>query len=312
MGDVLTLYRGDGLTRARQWAELDEPERRRRSVRACRDRDATQLWDLLEAHLILTGSAGSHISEHTKAAYKRGLVVLLEAWAGVNLLRPPKSAAALWIRSQEAQGLAPATIQVRLAGARALYRALRWAGALDGDPLADVRPAKDPTPAWEKRQPCSETELTRMLAVAGPVDRALIALGSQAGLRIAEILGLKWSEVELSAGRLIVAKGKGGRKRSVPISGTLRAALSDLPQRFGYVIPFRSAVHARHRIRVVCQAAGTEYRAAHSLRHAVGARVLKASDLQTVAEILGHSSLDTARRYSHFNDDKLKALVSEW
>ena len=56
---------------------------------------------------------------------------------------------------------------MNVAAARALYAALRWSGASEADPFSDVKPAKDLTPAWEKREAYSHSELELLLKVMG-------------------------------------------------------------------------------------------------------------------------------------------------
>lgn len=55
--------------------------------------------------------------------------------------------------------LKPASVGVKLAAAKAFYAALRWSGATDTAPFADVRAAVDKTPAWEKRDAYTRTEV---------------------------------------------------------------------------------------------------------------------------------------------------------
>lgn len=40
-----------------------------------------------------------------------------------------------------------------------LYAALRWSGATDAAPFADVKVATDKTPSWEKREAYTQTEV---------------------------------------------------------------------------------------------------------------------------------------------------------
>ena len=131
--------RGDDKTslvvRAGRWASLSEEDRRRRAVEATAARDVAALWSLTEAWLTLYGPSGAKVSVNTLQAYERGVRVLVEAWAGENLLRPARDAGALWLRGLEGEGLSAATVRVRLAAAKALYKALRWGGGHQGRPL---------------------------------------------------------------------------------------------------------------------------------------------------------------------------------
>jgi len=277
---------GDAIQQAEAWKELPPGERRRRAVEACMAHDAAALWRLTEVWTTLHGRAGALVSPHTRKNYRHGVETLVAAWGRENLLRPARDAAALWLRQLEAQGLKPATVQIRLAAARALYGALRWARATDVDPFDGVRVAADPTPAWEKRAPYSAAEFDALLAVAQGEDRALVLLAGHGGLRVSECLELEWTDVELPQRRLVVVKGKGGKRRTVPLSGTLLAALRALrpADGRGYVLPYRSelprarADQAPGRGRAAPRRRGGGHplprhpRAAPHLRHAPGAR----------------------------------------
>ncbi len=102
------------LERTRDLATMSEPELRRLAAEAARDRDAEALWALTEAHLTLHGFAGSRVSLHTLAAYRRGLNDLLGAWQGENLLRPRRNAGVVYVRELEGR-LKPASVGVKLA-----------------------------------------------------------------------------------------------------------------------------------------------------------------------------------------------------
>lgn len=135
----------------------------------------------------------------------------------------------MYIRSLETAGLAPSSVRGNLAAARALFRALRWAGATVLDPFSDARPKKDKTAAWDKRQPYSDEEVQTLLRMASPRDRTLILLCAHGGLRIEEALGLTWEEVDLAGGAITVRRGKGGKSRRVTMTHSLLAALQALP-----------------------------------------------------------------------------------
>jgi len=164
----------------------------------------------------------------------------------------------------ESVGLSASTLRTRRAAARALYAALRWAGAVELDPFADTHPATDPTPAWEKRQPYSAAEVEALLAAAGPADRALLLLAAHEGLRVSECLALCWEDVALASGTLVVRSGKGGKQRRVLLSRTAIAALAVLRDArardgaggaggaTGHVLPYRSDQRARERLAALC------------------------------------------------------------
>lgn len=326
VGALVLHTGGDPLDRAAAWTNLPPDERRRRAVAACHAHDATILWDLTQAWITLHGAAGAMASYHTRRTYRAGVMALLAFWQSENVLHPSPDAGALWLRHLEAagghdkegkpKGLAPATVTVRLAAARALYSALRWARATTDDPFRDLRAARDPTEPWEKRIPYSPEEIEALLAVAGDEDRVLVLLGAHAGLRVAECLALTWADVALPGRTLTVQKGKGGKKRTVALSGSLVRALRHVRPRHatGYVLPYRSDWSARHRLATLAEAAEVPYRGVHALRHACGTRLVKEThgDLEAAARLLGHSSIETTRVYAKWSDEGLRKTLGRW
>ena len=302
------------VERTRELATLSEDDLRRFAAEAARDRDASALWALTEAHLTLHGSAGSRVSGHTLTAYKRALEVLLAEWQGENLLRPGRNAGVLWIRDLEAR-YKPATVRVYLAGAKALYAALRWSGATDTAPFADVKAAVDRTPAWERREAYTQTEVSWLERVSDGATLLIVLLGAHAGLRVSEMTALRWENVNLSEGVLRVIEGKGGKTARVYLTPTLVQALETTPleQRTGFVLPCRSQQAVYGRLEVACRQARVTFKGVHALRHASGTRLREETgDLALVADHLRHSSLDTARGYAKANNVQLKRALGEW
>ncbi len=303
------------MTHLESWTE--PTERRRRAVAAASERDAGELWSLTRAYATLHGDAGAKGSDHTERAYEKGVRDLVAAWEGENLVRPDRDAAALWVRKLEETGRSASTIRVRLAAARMLYRALRWAGVTEVAPFEGVRPARDATAPWDKRQPYSENELERLLQNAETVDRALLLLGAHAGLRVSEATALEWRDVDLPSYMLTVRAGKGGKAGRVVMSKSLVKVLVDLKKAGGTSgerpLPF-GPTRARQRVEALSRRAGVPYRGVHALRHYAGTRAARehGGNLEPVARHLRHSNLETSRIYAKWSDETLKRSVGEW
>jgi integrase/recombinase XerC len=188
--------------------------------------DATTLWSLTEAWLRSFSPAGAAVSPATIRSYRTGVRVLLEAWRQQDLLHPDPDAATAYLRQLERRGLAPVTIQARLAAARGLYAGLRWCGAVPADPFVACHAPRDITPAWEKRMPYADDEVAALLhAATDPGDRVLVLLGAHAGLRAQECTDLRWADVHVAWRDLVVRRSKGGKQRVVALSASLRQAL---------------------------------------------------------------------------------------
>ncbi|HVC82339.1 MAG TPA: site-specific integrase [Chloroflexota bacterium] len=251
------------------------------------------------------------MSVHTRRAYAIGIRMLVADWRDEDLLHPSQDAALKWLRHLERAGAwrqdgtvgpaTPSTVRVRLAAGRALYRALRWAGATSADPFQDLRAAPEPTPAWEKSRPYSEADVAALFAAANPRDQAIVLLGAHAGLRVAEMCGLYGRDLDPARGRLVVRSEIADRQREVAMSPSLIRTLD----RLGWVAdrPLLGLTDSgvRKRLLRLCARAGVPYRGAHALRHAAGTRVLRGGgSLRDAARHLGHGNLETARVYARW------------
>jgi len=77
MGYDLTVYTFDLQHRAERVAQLQPDELRRKAVRAASEKDAGELWSIVESYLVTRGARGSRVSRHTLQSYRQGLQVLL-------------------------------------------------------------------------------------------------------------------------------------------------------------------------------------------------------------------------------------------
>ena len=154
----------------------------------------------------------------------------------------------------------------------------------------------------------------------GTRDECLVKLLLNTGIRVEEAVALRWSDIQIRerSGTLIVRKGKGRKQRSIPLNAEARAALSELR----YIAPNRApeVLHGQRgplSIRGV-QAALARYGALakipectpHVLRHSFGKNLADAgTPIQVIADLMGHESLETTRRYVQPGHDDLAAAV---
>ncbi len=322
---ALVRYEGLGLDRARGWVEMPRDERRRRAMAAAQTQDVPALLSLAESWLLLYGRRKKQTSPLTVSAYRQGIMALVEAWRGTDLLKADSDAASLWLESltgRDGKKDAAASTRVRYrAAGRALYSALRWANATSANPFADANIAPDSTPAHEKRAPYTPADVARLVAVATGDDLALALLGAHAGLRVAEGLALRYQDIDIAASTLTVTAGKGGKRRTVTMSPSLARALDDLGdtgervvgERSGYVLPYGSAVSARRRLALLCARAGVTYRGIHALRHSAGTRLYSQTGrLEDAQRHLGHASISTTQVYAHWSDERVKTALTSW
>ena len=329
---TLAPYQGDLLARSREWTNLHDEELRRRAVRAAADKDVAALVSLATAYLAHQGGSGVLTSPRTVEAYALGTRQFAEyaTAQALSLLRPGRHDAQGYINHLLAAGRKPAGVQLKVAAAGCLYRALRWAGATDADPFRDTRVPRDRTPGIVKRPPYTEDELADVLEHADVHARFLLFLTAHAGLRISEALALEWSDLDEAARRLHVRSGKGRKGRVVAMSTSLARAARHYRGLYGPGGPehtdgkrttpgdrlfrYGHPMTARHHVGKAFALAGVDFRGFHPGRKYAGTRLLRQiKDFGRVAAHLGHESVDTTRRgYAQLAADDLKDDLAGW
>lgn len=156
-------------------------------------------------------------------------------------------------------------------------------------------------------------------------DRAIALLPLYAGTRIAEIAALDVTDVRLSARKGTVhLVGKGEKSRDVPLHATLREALAawlaERPSKPGADSPalFTSGRGTRMTtdaladvIAAIVKAASLDdHVTSHVLRHTFGTELTRSGvDIVTVAELMGHASLETTRLYTRPGAEDMQRAV---
>ncbi|MCC6226087.1 MAG: tyrosine recombinase XerD [Microthrixaceae bacterium] len=234
-----------------------------------------------------------------------------------------------YVAALQGSGLAPATVARAVVVARALHRFLAVEGMAADDPSAAV-----PTPQQRGAIPKALEEATveRLLGSIGgdrPVDvrdRAMLEVLYGCGLRISELVGLGFGDVDLDH-RVIRVLGKGSKERIVPVGGAARRALEcwlDEGGRPSMASPRRSsrddaeAIFLNRRggrltrqgawlvLRTRSQAAGIPDVHPHMLRHSCATHMLDhGADLRSVQEMLGHASISTTQIYTKVANQRL-------
>lgn len=170
----------------------------------------------------------------------------------------------------------------------------------------------------------SESEIARLGEAAmeaskkgrSPVQKyffPMFAVALYAGLRLGEIIRLKWSDIRDNY--FVIEITKNNRKRYVPIHPVVNEILAALPKEGEYVfdIPHRRPDVIRKVWSSIKERAGVEPSARfHDLRHTHASLLLSVgTDLRTIQAILGHSSLKMVEAYTHTtNDRKMKAIMA--
>jgi site-specific recombinase XerD len=229
-------------------------------------------------------------------------------------------------RHLKAERRKPTTVNNHLAALADFYTRL---GLGPHHVTTEVLPMRAPA-ALDARQ--ARRYLRAVEACPSARDRALALLPYYTGLRIGEVVALDLLDVRLSArkGELVVTgKGRdGGRQRTLPVHTELRLALTAwLDQRTALPGADTAAVFLNRRggrltdraARTVITDLGTEADLTvdgdefgpHILRHTFATQLVrKGTDLVIVADLMGHSRLETTRIYTQPTDADRAAALS--
>ena len=228
----------------KDWASLEAAERKLRAAKAIQTENHDDLWLLTLAYLQFKGKKGTSISQHTLRAYRRGVLDYLIYIGGADVLRVSSDEAQTYVRileqgTQEVKPKSPATVQLRAVAARRFYQALQWCGFELENPFEKVMIRPDPVRPEEKRTEYSLTTVKDLVHACDTFDdsvsKVAILLAVLSGLRIEEIVTLKWANVDFRE-RLIRVHGKGKKVRLVPLAVATGKAMSEVPNAGDYVL----------------------------------------------------------------------------
>ena len=219
-----------------------------------------------------------------------------------------------------------ATSQARiLCGVRSFFRFLVLDGVLADDPAELLE-----SPAVGEHLPevLTTEEVDRMEASIdlskweGQRNRAIIEVLFSCGLRVSELVSLRFSDVSLKDKFLRIV-GKGGKERLVPISDAAlreiqlwlfdRNLMNIKPGEQEYVFLNRRGAHLTRTMilimikRTAEEAGITKTVSPHTLRHSFATALLKGgANLRAIQEMLGHENIKTTQIYTHIDVTTLR------
>ena len=254
-------------------------------------------------------------SVHTMAAYRRDLEKLLrfmeaEGLANFDALSPDRLRG--MIAREHRGGLQPNSIQRLLSACRTLFRYLTREGQLAHDPAAAVRGPKvrRKLPQVLDADEAKELVETNLGGTLAPRDSAMMELFYSSGLRLSELTGLRWGDLDLEDGQVRVL-GKGSKTRILPVGRFAISALKGLaalggagPEQPVFKGRGGAPISARAvQMRLAKLSSGQTKRVhPHMLRHTFASHMLESSgDLRSVQELLGHADIATTQIYTQLD-----------
>jgi integrase/recombinase XerD len=240
----------------------------------------------------------------------------------------------LYMQGLSDEGMTASTAARRLSALRQFFKFLVQENIRKDDPAALLDAPKRARPLPKL---LSEDEVDRLLTEArslrdDPAESArltaLLEVLYATGLRVSELVGLRWPPYGDDA-RFLVIRGKGDKERLVPLSDPARQAIADYAgwrndfiegKTSPWLFPSRgeSGHLTRQRfgqlLKDLAVQAGIDPSkvSPHVLRHAFASHLLAhGADLRAVQKMLGHADISTTQIYTHVLEARKQALVRQ-
>ncbi len=278
-------------------------------------------------------SLEKNFSEHTVTAYKKDILSFIAfCKEEYNLDSIDKIDYALirsWIVSLVTLEISNRSINRKVASLKAYYKFLHQIGKIDKNPLSNHKALKT---AKKVEVPFSKFEMETVLNqipysddYEGKRDKLIIELLYTTGMRRAELVNLKMTDVDL-ASNLIKVLGKRKKQRIIPLLPSTKLMFNsffnerrELATRVDeqYVFLLKSGIKIYNNLvyrvinKYLSKVSSKVKKSPHILRHTFATHLLaNGADLNSVKELLGHSSLASTQVYTHNSIAELKKVHS--
>ena len=186
--------------------------------------------------------------------------------------------------------------------------AIKWRYA-DFNPVKEVKFLKEET----KERILTPEEIQKLLSESNEDLKPIIITALNTGMRLGEILTLKWSQVNFKAGFIQVEHSKSGKMRKVPMNSWLTQTLQNAKKEDSERVfmkdgkPIKSIRTAWENALRRADIFACRF---HDLRHTFATYSLHfGADLVSIRDILGHSDIRMTSRYAHSSDDLRRRAV---
>jgi type 1 fimbriae regulatory protein FimB/type 1 fimbriae regulatory protein FimE len=187
-------------------------------------------------------------------------------------------------------------------------------------------PRRKPNAEYRSREHLTEQEVERLIEAVkdnrqGHRDATMVLIAFRHGLRAAELIDLRWDQVDLDNALLHVRRLKNGSPASHPLTGrelrALRRLQREQPKSPFVFISERGAPFSKRGFQATVEragdAAGFDMKIhPHMLRHACGFKLANEGvDTRTIQAYLGHKSIQHTVRYTELAPTRFKSLFRD-
>lgn len=274
-------------------------------------------------------------SPHTVLAYKTDLEqfddFVLTSFEINDISQVGHGEIRAWRIDLVEQNLSATTVNRKMAALKAYFKFLLRSGKISSDPTYKFKTLKTPKRLAEFVQEEAMEKILEGAAYSpdfkGQRDRIVMEFLYLTGVRLSEMIQLRWRDIDLQAA-LIKVVGKGKKERILPLTNHLKQniigyknhyveSFKNLDREDYFIVTIhREQAYPMMIYRIVRKYldffAQTSKRSPHLLRHTFATHLLnKGADLNAVKDLLGHASLAATQVYTHNTTEKLKAVFDQ-
>lgn len=233
-----------------------------------------------------------------------------------------------WLAELKEDEIAARSINRKISSLKSFFKYQLKIGALEQTPMTTIV-----SPKQGKRLPVfvEEKSMEQLFSPElyeegwqGRTERLVLMLFYHTGMRLSELVNLKYSQLDGAQSQLKVL-GKGNKERIIPVSRELVAELqqyqSDKTGELAmadrlFVTEKGKPLQPRSVYAFVKAKLGAvttvQKKSPHVLRHSFATHLMNnGADLNAVKELLGHSSLAATQVYTHNTIEKLKEVFKK-
>ena len=270
-------------------------------------------------------------SSNTLSAYKRDLIqynnFIIENNGNLEIENADYKIIRSWIVSMVNSNISNRSINRKVSSLKSFYKFLIKTDTIKSSPLKAHSPLKQ---SKKIQVPFSQEEINSLLDsdfftndYKGVLQKSIIAFFYFTGVRRIELINIKESDISLESSTIKVM-GKRSKERIIPILPKLKKSLEDYREikskyngntspEYLFISKNGKQLSEKFVYRTV-----NEYfklvspkikKAPHVLRHSFATHLInEGADINSVKELLGHSSLSATQVYSHTSMERIKEV----
>jgi integrase/recombinase XerD len=268
------------------------------------------------------------LASNSVASYRRDLMGFVDYLrrAGRDLQSVRREDIRAFFGTLYARGLSARSVARHLVSLRNFFGFLAERGKITSDPTRDV---DAPQVGHSLPRYLTAEEVDALLQQPDPStlrglrDKAMLEVLYATGMRVSELVGLRWDDFEVNLG-VVRCRGKGSKERLIPVGKSALRTLEAFVRRRSELVkdPAVSCLFLNRRGRALSRvgfwkiiarygrAAGITTRITpHLVRHSFATHLLeRGADLRSIQLMLGHSDISTTQIYTHVLKERLKQV----